>query len=91
MTFMPQIRASYDDVGDVLYILIAKPLNIRNVEDEAGLILRYDAITKDPVGATITDYKEHWVAHREHLVARLADFLHIPTEEAERVLPGSST
>jgi hypothetical protein len=52
------IRASYDEMVDVLYLAAGKISLTENSEDEAGLVLRYDLKTRKPIGATIIDFKE---------------------------------
>jgi hypothetical protein len=81
-----RIDVEYDEIGDVLYILIADPHDTKNIEEHAGLVLRYDVKTHAPVGATIIDYKEYWQSRHGQLVGYLSDFLHLPTQETERVL-----
>lgn len=85
------IQVEYDDIGDVLYILIADPHNTKNIEEHAGLVLRYDPKTRAPVGVTIVDFKEYWQQHHHsQLVQYLADFFKMPKQETERVLQRAS-
>jgi hypothetical protein len=81
-----RLKLSYDDLTDVLYVSALRSVSTKNMEDVAGLVLRYDLRTHDPVGATILDYKHHWLPRRRDLAARLADFFHISTNEADRAL-----
>ncbi|MBX9606404.1 MAG: hypothetical protein K2Y51_09270 [Gammaproteobacteria bacterium] len=83
---MKQIDASYDEIADVLYLTSGPVHSTKNREDEAGLVLRYDAKSLEPVGATIIDFKEYWFSRREHLKHRLASFFHISEDEARKVL-----
>lgn len=76
--------AEYDDIADVLYVVIGNSHHARMTEDEAGLVLQFDEKTNAPVGATIIDFKEYWLArHRTHLVDRLTKFLHLPRKDIE--------
>lgn len=84
---MNKITTSYDDLTDVLYVRAGDVRRTKNAEDEAGLVLRYDARTHVPVGATIIDYREYWLPKRKRLVARLAKFFDITATEADRALP----
>ncbi len=72
-----RIIVSYDAAGDVLYIRRGDLLHTKNNEDEAGLVLRYDLKTHNPVGATIVDYKEYWLPKMGHLVTRLTQFFQV--------------
>lgn len=80
------IKASYDDVADVMYLTSARIVHTKNNEDEAGLVLRYDLKTHQPVGATIIDYKEYWIPKQKHLVERLSKFFGISIEDANKVI-----
>jgi glutamate synthase domain-containing protein 3 len=77
---------SYDDLTDVLYVSTSRPNATKNMEEVAGLVLRYDPKTHEPVAATIIDYQEYWQSHRQKLAARSADFFRISTKDAERAL-----
>jgi hypothetical protein len=80
------INASYDEIADVLYLTSGKISLTENSEDEPGLVLRYDAKTQMPVGATIIDFKEYWIPQRQHLIEALSNFFHISTGEVSRVI-----
>jgi len=86
MNKAPQIKVSYDDIADVLYLTSARIVHTKNREDEAGLVLRYDLETHKPVGVTIVDYKEYWIPRKQHLVERLSTFFGITKEDATRVI-----
>jgi hypothetical protein len=77
---------SYDDLTDVLYVSASCPRATKNMEEVAGLVLRYDPQTHDPVAATVMDFHEYWCPRRRELAAHLADFFRISTNEAKRVL-----
>lgn len=81
-----QIKVSYDDIGDVLYITLGKFARIENEEDEDGLYLRYDSDTHAPAGATVIDYKEYWTPKHRHLVRRLAKFFDLPIQQTEKAI-----
>jgi len=80
------IKGAYDDFADVLYLTSGIIARTKNMEEEAGLVLRYDAKTLKPVGATIVDYKEYWLPKRQHLVHRLSRFFGISFEDANKVI-----
>jgi uncharacterized protein DUF2283 len=80
------LSASYDPTGDVLYVLVGNADNVRNIEDQEGLVLRYDAKTNAPVGVTVIDYKEFWSMNRRNLTSKLSEFLHIERKETERAI-----
>ena len=79
-------RADYDESGDVLYIIKGDARRARNIEEEAGLILRFDRETRDPVGVTIIDFKHYWLPRRKHLLQRLANWFNVSRDEADRIL-----
>ncbi len=81
-----RLKLSYDDIADVLYVSATSAETTKNMEEIAGLVLRYDLKTHDPVGATILDYKEYWLPRRRDLASRLADFFRISANEADSAL-----
>ncbi len=83
---MARLFVSYDSAADVLYVRMGSLAHTKNMEEEAGLVLRYDVVTHHPVGATILDYREYWIPKRRALAVRLADTFHIPIGEAERAM-----
>jgi hypothetical protein len=87
MTNERRLSISYDDIADVLYICAGNLSHTKNTEEEAGLVLRYDAATHFPVGATVIDYKEYWLPKRQTLVRKLAQFFESDGQEADRALP----
>lgn len=82
----PHIGASYDRAADVLYLYLNDDAYTRNMEEEAGLILRYDENTDAPMAVTVVDYKEYWLSKQDRLAIRLADFFGVRVVEAKRVL-----
>ena len=86
MKHKPHIKASYDDIADVMYLTSARIVHTKNKEDEAGLVLRYDLKTHKPVGVTIIDFKEYWMPKQEHLVERLSRFFDISVEDASKAI-----
>lgn len=75
MSNVKKISASYDDAADVLYVVIrARIKNARNHEEVDGLLLRYEAGTNLPAGATLLDFKEHWLPMQTVLAKRLSKF-----------------
>lgn len=77
---------SYDDGSDVLYVTSVRLPRTKNMEEEAGLVLRYDPSTHKPVGATILDYKYHWLPQRQHLIERLSTFFGVSFEDANKAI-----
>jgi uncharacterized protein YuzE len=55
-----RLRISYNREGDVLYISLGEPREALTVPEAEGLLVRVDPETKEVVGATITDYEEHF-------------------------------
>ena len=80
------IDIAYDDLTDVLYLTSGNIVYTKNSEDEAGLVLRYDLSTKEPVGATIIDFKEYWIPQSQRLIEKLASFFHISINDARKVI-----
>lgn len=82
-----KISSTYDDIADVLYLIDRNVKSTHNREVEEGLVLRYDDETDAPAGATIVDYRDHWLRHNEaHLVRRIAVFFSISSTEALRLI-----
>lgn len=81
-----RLKTSYDNVADVLYVYARKGVYTRNLENDAGLVLRYDEKTDAPVGATVVDFKEYWSHHRAKLASRLAAFFGVSKDDAEAIL-----
>lgn len=82
----PNIKVTYDDIGDVLYIWIGKHPRVKDEEDEDGLYLRYDSDTNLPAGAAVIDYKEFWAPKHSHLVDRLSVFLGLTKSQTDKVI-----
>lgn len=83
------LKVVYDDFGDVLYVRRrAEIAQTKNVELVAGLVLRRDLGTNEPVGATVLDYKTYWsrARQRARLEESLASFFGISIPAAKKVL-----
>lgn len=80
-----KLDVSYDDSADVLYITSGKIVPTKNMEDEEGLVLRYDIKTHRPVGATIVDFKGYWLK-RKDLAQRLAEFFGVSATVAQKTI-----
>lgn len=80
------LRASYDDIADVLYLTSGNVACSKNREDEAGLVVRYDIDTSLPIGATVLDYKEFWLPQKTHLIESLSKSLRIAPNYLKTVM-----
>jgi uncharacterized protein YuzE len=76
---------TYDEDADVLYITKCHDAAARGVEDENGIVWRYDR-AGEVLSATIMDFRELWRARYEELAEELSRGLHIPTPQARTVL-----
>ncbi|RFC35344.1 MAG: hypothetical protein DID92_2727744196 [Candidatus Nitrotoga sp. SPKER] len=80
------IKMSYDDLTDVMHLSYAHGIPTKSLEDEAGLVLRYDYKTHKFVGVTIFDYKNYWYSRHRHLVRRLSNYFNISPDEVESII-----
>lgn len=85
MITTPEFKALYDREADVLYISTHDAPAARGVEDDRGIVWRYDS-RGHLIGATIMDYHDHWDRQRSNLTEALAAKFAIPQGTAERVL-----
>jgi uncharacterized protein YuzE len=67
-------RAVYDDDADVLYITQPGVAAERGVEDQNGIIWRYDAMGH-LVGATVIGMKDRWTDDRSGLATVLTEIV----------------
>jgi len=51
-----KLNYRYDEKSDVLYAFIDKPRPAKCIDEQEGIIIRYDINTKEIVGFTIIDY-----------------------------------
>jgi len=86
-----KIRVSYDDHADVLYLSSGKAVPTKSIEEEDGLVLRWDMETHRPVAATVMDFKYYWEPKSTQLVKRLASFFDITIEEARKAIKPTTT
>lgn len=81
-----KIAASYDDATDVLYVIVrGRVENTRNHEEDDGLLLRYEAGTDRPAGATLVDFKEHWLPRQANVTRRLSKFFGVKQSDVAEV------
>jgi hypothetical protein len=81
-----EFRVIYDSDADVLYITTPHQPADRGIEDEFGLVWRYN-IDGRALGCTVTDFAEFWYpARRGRLAGEIAKHLEIPPGQVERVL-----
>jgi hypothetical protein len=77
-----RLRITHSKEGDVLYISIGQPREAVTMAHSDGLLVRRDPKTQEIVGATITDYEEHFRKLHDvswlfaiHLPSDLRDFV----------------
>jgi uncharacterized protein YuzE len=81
-----EFNVAYDRDADVLYITTPIQPAARGIEDENGLVWRYDS-KGNPLGCTIIDFSEYWLPSRAHRLANiLAEHLEIPVAQIETVI-----
>jgi uncharacterized protein YuzE len=81
-----EFRIIYDRDSDVLYITTPYRAAERGIEDETGLVWRYDG-RGQLLGCTILDFAGHWYPERgSQLATRLAKSLELPLVQVENVL-----
>jgi uncharacterized protein YuzE len=81
------VRASYDELADVLYVSIGDPESCTTEDDEKGLLWRYSKRTGKPSGVTILGFHEgDWPSDIERLVAEISERLNVPRSEISPVL-----
>jgi uncharacterized protein YuzE len=81
-----EFKVIYDKNADVLYITTLHAAAERGIEDEKGLVWRYDR-HGHALGCTIMDFAEYWYPERRRqLACELSRNLEIPATQIERVL-----
>ena len=59
MTYkIKNINFDYDEISDVLYANLGKPIKAKSEEYENGIIFRVDLASGKYIGFTILDYRE---------------------------------
>lgn len=74
-------------MADTLYLSSRREAAARGVEDEFGILWRYDA-AGSVIGMTIVDFWEAWAARQPDLAERVATGFHIPKMAALEVVQG---
>lgn len=82
---MTELHARYDRRADVLYLYTDMNAPATAMEDERGIVWRYRA-DKEPVGATIIDFREIWDGRMQELAKALAKQFHMSTGRAAKTL-----
>ncbi len=85
MSNISSFNVTYDRDGDVLYISKRKAPASRGIEDNAGIVWRYDS-EGELIGATVVDFYERWFKDKDALAARLSREFHITPPQARVVL-----
>lgn len=81
-----KIAASYDDATDVLYVIVrGRAKNTRNHEEDDGLLLRYEAGSDRPAGATLIDFKEYWLPKQANVARRLSRFFGVKQSDVTEI------
>ena len=84
------VRMSYDESADVLYISKSEPVPAVTDEGEDGLLLRYSVENEEPCGVTVVSFHKLWSGHTGDLAEKVSTFLNISRELAERSLAAVS-
>lgn len=79
------LKVSYDRDADVLYICKGSPAAALTEEGDDGLLFRYSISDDSPCGVTVLSFSG-WDGLHERLAGRVAAFLQVRREMAERVL-----
>lgn len=64
-------QVTYDSDSDVLYIHYRKIPAARGIEDDEGVVWRYDS-TGELIGVTVVDFESYWSGHRSQLARRIS-------------------
>jgi uncharacterized protein YuzE len=84
MTNMASFNVTYDRNSDVLYISTPDVPAYRGIEDDYGMVWRYDR-NGTLIGVTIIDFYEHWVSERNQIAHEFSKRSGIPERQAEVV------
>lgn len=79
-------RTSYDRLADTFYITLSKEKVRRSVEDDDGLVWRYDE-RGAAVGVTVQAYHRLWAGRLNVLAQRIAQPLSVEVSAIARRLP----
>jgi hypothetical protein len=81
-----EFKVIYDRSSDVLYITTPHHPAYRGIEDEFGLIWRFDRDGRT-LGCTVMDFADYWYpARRLNLVSEIAKNLDVPSGQVEGAL-----
>ncbi len=78
-------NVTYDADSDVLYISTRRVAAARGIEDEYGIVWRYDR-HGELIGATVVDFYDHWFNRRPLLAGEISRRFHVPPPQAMVVL-----
>jgi uncharacterized protein YuzE len=85
VTEMASFNVTYDQDSDVLYISARRAPAYHGVEDNQGIVWRYDR-DGELIGCTIVDFYDRWHLQRPILALKLSEGFNIPEPQAETVL-----
>jgi hypothetical protein len=80
MNRIDPFSASYDAESDVLYISRNHEVAVRGVEDESGVVWRYDEHGV-LIGATVMDFREAWLDRLAALSDEISSRFDAPARE----------
>jgi uncharacterized protein YuzE len=85
MSRVNSFNVTYDRDGDVLYISKRHVPASRGIEDQHGIVWRYDS-EGELIGATVIDFYHRWFGDKDRLAAELSRGFEIPKPQARVVL-----
>lgn len=85
MSTINSFNVTYDRDGDVLYISKRKAPASRGIEDQFGIVWRYDG-DGELIGATIVDFHGRWYKDKDALTVQLSRQFQITPTVARVVL-----
>lgn len=80
------LKLSYDEHADVLYICMGDPVPAETDEDDRGLLLRTALSDGHPCGVTVMDYQRRWHARMDELADAVAAHLQLPVGAVQQAL-----
>jgi uncharacterized protein YuzE len=85
MTKFNSFNVTYDEDSDVLYISTQKMPSARGVEDEYGIVWRYDS-GGELIGVTVVDFRDQWFSKRPELAAEISKRFGVPSAQMKIVI-----
>jgi uncharacterized protein YuzE len=85
MIDLPSFTVSYDRGSDVLYITSRKAAAHHGIEDQQGVVWRYDS-SGELIGIIVVDFYDRWYLHRPELARKISEGFHIPEPQAKTVI-----